>query len=322
MRRRSLGDKSIFYDVTGRRNSLVNAAIIVLLVVGAVIGVISYFGLTYGPTIRQGEDLRAEAPVLVGSAQTATAQEPFSLPLTMSTSAHASIGNAMRLAYFDMFSADSFTSLFEHAKVLDGIFANFLILDAKTKRLSHALTALEKSARRRLSIEAPDLKIYAIIESKLSPNSTAAIISNDTARAQLVEDIANYLRISGDTGVALNLPGLPDSHFGYLVELVRALRATLASNRHVIVMGSAAGGRGRLSELAKAADYIVLDKTGTADARELKIPLSQFSEELSGSVAAVPPEKLIVAQRDLARLVTMAMSDEDIWAECLRSALM
>ncbi|HEX2840198.1 MAG TPA: polysaccharide deacetylase family protein [Hyphomicrobium sp.] len=291
---------SVLHDPSGWRRRFVNVGGLVIAVAAITLVIVGYRSFANAPHLERDGDLwRMPRTLIAAVSDNSKSNLSPTLNGTLSRAVSPEASQVTRIAFFDVHEMSAFAGLKDHASSLDAIFPNFLTIDPTTKRLARISGESEERLHRRLQKQAPALSIYPILSNELNYADAVASMSSEGFRAQLVDDVRNYLHTQQYAGIVLDLNELPWSSFGYVLDFVyRLTDAVRPEGRKVIVLGSPNPDKAQLQQLAAAADYVVTPTDRAIRDPKIGGPLaaqSDFEATLRDYLETVDPKKIIVA---------------------------
>lgn len=289
--------RPIFFDPKGRRSWATNLVLIVLALATISGIVVVAFGLLVSPPL----------PDLTGPPERRqSAKSAFGRMLGGYSESHisslrsrqlpVSATQTMRLAYLSAEEVDGIASLKRNSSELDGIIPNWLTIAKAGGAVDLHVNPAAQQVVEWIRRHAPHVGIYPQLTSQLTNGEAAAVLASSTTRSRMVEKLVSYLRQNDFRGITVHLPNLPDASHRALAMLIRDLREQLTSEeRRVIVTVSTHSPNGNLQDLARAADYLLLQLHDQTDNRPGPVASQGwFESELWTKAQRLGPGKLIV----------------------------
>ena len=172
---------------------------------------------------------------------------------------------ATRYAHLITWDENSFSSLKRNARFLDVVIAEWLHLGGPEGWLTRHSPGNEVLVRRWVSANAPDLKLYPLVnnydtEGKRWDGAGAAeMLASERARAKFVDELHRYVTAGSYPGLVLDLEQLPASAQSAYSTLVQELSARLQeSGARLLVQVPASDPAYDYAGLALAADGLIL----------------------------------------------------------------
>lgn len=288
--------RPVFYNESGRRARLTNTALmlIALLAICGFIGVV--YGMLVAPTLPtfEASSSKAESPGLAVADTgiiTGDAVNPAS-----NRQVPPAAAQALRFAYLPG-NDIAFASLRQHAGELDGIIPDWLVLKQDDGRIRIEVDDRSAEIARWLRANAPDLQVYPIVGSELTQHQTSVALATQSTRDKIISDLVDYLNRNRFSGIALQIPDSSRFNERIIAHFIRELRARLnETQRKVIAVSSLSDGAGRVAELSRMSDYVLVTTHDAArHGRPMPVaPQGWIEAELAAMFARVVAARIIV----------------------------
>jgi peptidoglycan-N-acetylglucosamine deacetylase len=292
------GPHQIFYDPTGSRKRIVNAACLSLALASAAIAAVLALGMLIALKIPSISEVRTEPHTSVDHGMTAWNSLTPGFSLLSSRPISASAATVRRFAFFNMMESESHASLRQHAADLDGLMPDFLMIGGRDGGLVQQDPAIETRLRRWMKANSPSLEIYPVLSIGPDPSKAAAYLEYSELRSPLVAAIARYIQQNGDAGVTLTLSNLQPNAHSHVVSFMSELADAIhPSGKKVIIEISVTSERSRVQELARFADLVILNTYSDVSRGDDAGPIASqgwFETQLETILAVVPVSKIVV----------------------------
>lgn len=296
----------VFFDPSGRRSWVVATiywgVLIVLaaLSVFVVATVVNERGL---PRIKLAQGKVAPSDGL--SELSSFADEPKVDPRHPRQTPDLAAEDVVRYGYLVNWDDNSFASLRRNAQSLDVAIVEWLHLSAKNGRLKPDDPAIEKRIGAWVKTEAPDLKLYPLINN-YDPEGqrwlnveTSRLLQSAADRRTLIDDLARYLKNGAYPGLVLDFEELPSSQRGPYADFVAEAYASLHADGLKLLV--AVRPDDESYDLARLADYsdglivMLYDEYGEGGMPGPLAGQGWFESRLDGPLKDIDSRKLIVS---------------------------
>jgi peptidoglycan-N-acetylglucosamine deacetylase len=254
------GPRPVFFDPRGRRSWVTNIVLSAIALAAALGLAAVAFGILVAPLV---PDLAAPA---IGSHQVTSAPGRFPggpPELQVSPSRNRTIPDeatrAKRFAFLEDGDAASIVSLRRNAAELDAIIPDWLSIARPDGKVELRSDPGSPETTRWLESNASHVEVYPQLTSGLRPTETATILAGAASRSQLIGQIAEYLRLNGFRGIALDFPNLPPTSHRHMVVFLSELSDTLrAEQKEIVLLAPSDDIDQRIQDLARFSDYVLL----------------------------------------------------------------
>jgi cellulose synthase/poly-beta-1,6-N-acetylglucosamine synthase-like glycosyltransferase/peptidoglycan/xylan/chitin deacetylase (PgdA/CDA1 family)/spore germination protein YaaH len=299
-------NKQVFFDASGRRSPVVYGLVGLLLTfVGALVTVFAVSIATTPalPSVKLNIE-REYLSVLAVANHTTRNGPPINLAHARARIDKSKTGTD-RFAFYVNWDKNSFLSLRNSAKYLDGLMPEWLHLINDTGEIELDDAREQQNVDAWISINAPNLALMPVINN-YDPRTrtwraaeTVRVLRSPEARALLVRNLKNYLAKSNFDGAVVDFKEIPAEDEEHLVTFLSELKNALkADRRQLFAVVPAYAEPTHFHEIIDVVDRVVLLAYDQHAPHEQPGPIASqvwFENMLDKHFAATHGSKLIVA---------------------------
>ncbi|MBX9730708.1 MAG: polysaccharide deacetylase, partial [Sphingomonas sp.] len=299
-------NRQVFFDASGTRSRWTTRALILGYL--ALFGLIAIFSATVFDLPKpdplslslQNARLRSSKPLPLGATSdpgraTRLQAPPMLMPVRIARSTPP-----IRVGFYVPWDENGAASLAQNSDQLDWVVAGLMSVTGPRHELNVAADARLNAA---LAAAKRPVALFPMVQNAVEEDwdgyGAAALLADAGARSALLDQLSSPLVDLGAAGVVFDFEELPPAALPDYLRLIEAAKDRFAArNLQVVVVAPPDSSDWRLAALARVADRVIVKAFDEHSASSGPGPIASqrwFTAQVTRAMAAIPPDKLILA---------------------------